>query len=344
MPGLWPKACGPEREDKVIRINGQPAASLIFGLAPGANALETAARIRAELAELSRYLPAGMSYVITYDTTPFVEISIHEVYKTLVEAIFLVCLVIYLFLQSIRATLVPVLAIPVVLLGTFAIMAACGFTINTLTMFGIVLAIGLLVDDAIVIVENAERLVHTGKISPRDATIASMREISGALIGVALVIASIFTPMAFMPGSSGIIYRQFSLTIVAAMLLSAVAALTFSPALCASLLKPARDSNRFFRAFNLHFEKLTKGCARQAIWLINHKWVGYGAYLACFALVIVLFRALPTSFVPDEDQGAFVGWCSCRLALQWNAPRKSWTACATTFLPMKGNRSKICSL
>lgn len=202
-------ALGAEQEGRIIRINGQPAASLIFGLAPGANALETAARIRAKLEELAAFFPAGMSYVITYDTTPFVEISIHEVYKTLVEAIFLVCCVIFLFLQNVRATLIPVLAIPVVLLGTFAVLAVAGFSVNTLTMFGIVLAIGLLVDDAIVVVENVERPMEERHCSPGEATLASMREIGGALVGVALVIASIFTPMAFMPGSAGIIYPSF---------------------------------------------------------------------------------------------------------------------------------------
>lgn len=297
----------PEREDKVIRINGQPAASLIFGLAPGANALETARRIRSRLEDLSKFFPAGMSYIITYDTTPFVEISIHEVYRTLVEAIVLVCLVIYLFLQSLRATFIPVLAIPVVLLGVFAILAVAGYSINTLTMFGIVLAIGLLVDDAIVVVENVERLMSEKKLSAFNATVASMSEIGGALVGVALVIASIFTPMAFMSGSAGIIYRQFSITIVSAMLLSALVALTFTPALCATFLRSAKNPVKIFVLFNKYFESLTGLYARQVGWILKHQISVWVSYIAGIIAMTLLFLSLPTSFVPDEDQGAFYG-------------------------------------
>lgn len=298
---------GPEKEDKIIRINGQPAASLIFGLAPGANALETAKNIRSKLDELAAWFPAGMSYIITYDTTPFVEISIHQVYRTLIEAVVLVCLVIFLFLQNFRATFIPVIAIPVVLLGTFAILGAAGYSINTLTMFGIVLAIGLLVDDAIVVVENVERLMLEENLSAHEATVASMKEIGGALVGVALVIASIFTPMAFMSGSAGIIYRQFSIAIVSAMLLSAVVALTFTPALCAGILRPAKSVWRFFEIFNKRFDRLAKIYSGQVQWILGHPLPVIALFLSAIALVAILFFHLPTSFVPDEDQGAFYG-------------------------------------
>ena len=297
-----------ERFDNVTRINGQPAASLIFGLAPGANAVETARAIKAKISELSAFFPPGMDYVITYDTTPFVEISIRQVYRTLVEAVVLVCLVMFLFLQNWRATFIPMIAIPVVLLGVFAVLALFGMSVNTLTMFGIVLAIGLLVDDAIVVVENVERLMVDDGLPPLEATRLSMRQIRGALVGVALVIASIFVPMAFMPGSVGIIYRQFSITIVTAMVLSALVALTLSPALCATMLRPHPARNRVFVAFNRIFDRCAARYTAQVRALLRHPWPVFVAFALGLAVTIFLLLRLPTSFVPEEDQGAFYGF------------------------------------
>ncbi len=229
-----------ERTDNVVaRINGKPASGLGIKLATGANALDTATAIKAKLAELQPYFPQGMKVVYPYDTTPFVKISIHEVVKTLFEAIILVFLVMYLFLQNMRATLIPTIAVPVVLLGTFAVLSMFGYSINTLTMFGMVLAIGLLVDDAIVVVENVERVMVEEKLSPKEATEKSMSQIQGALVGIAMVLSAVFVPMAFFGGSTGAIYRQFSITIVSAMALSVLVALVLTPALCATLLKPA---------------------------------------------------------------------------------------------------------
>ncbi|HNQ75282.1 MAG TPA: efflux RND transporter permease subunit, partial [Pseudothauera hydrothermalis] len=211
---------GAENYGTVARFNGQPAAGVGIRLAAGANALDTATAVRAKLDEMQRYFPQGVKYVVPYDTTPFVRISIQEVVKTLVEAVVLVFLVMYLFLQNLRATLIPTIAVPVVLLGTFGAMAAFGFSINTLTMFGMVLAIGLLVDDAIVVVENVERVMSEEGLPPKEATRRSMGQITGALIGIGLVLSAVFVPMAFFGGSTGVIYRQFSITIVSAMALS----------------------------------------------------------------------------------------------------------------------------
>ena len=220
------------------RFNGSPAAGLGINLATGANALDTAEAVRAKLEELRPLFPDNIEVSYPYDTTPFVEISIMEVVKTLFEGIALVFLVMFLFLQNFRATLIPTIAVPVVLLGTFAILLAFGFTVNTLTMFGMVLAIGLLVDDAIVVVENVERVMVEDGLSPREATRKSMGQITGALVGIALVLSAVFIPMAFFPGSTGAIYRQFSITIVSAMVLSVLVALILTPALCATMLKP----------------------------------------------------------------------------------------------------------
>jgi multidrug efflux pump len=231
---------GGENYNMVTKINGQAATGLGIKLATGANALDTAAAIKASWHNCS-LLPAGLKVVYPYDTTPFVKISIHEVVKTLFEAIILVFLVMYLFLQNLRATLIPTIAVPVVLLGTFAVLAAFGFSINTLTMFGMVLAIGLLVDDAIVVVENVERVMVEDKLPPKEATQKSMEQIQGALVGIAMVLSAVFIPMAFFGGSTGAIYRQFSLTIVSAMALSVLVALILTPALCATLLKPASE-------------------------------------------------------------------------------------------------------
>src|SRR5882724_4611426 len=303
---------GAESYSIYTEYNGHPAAGLAVKLATGANALETANAVRATMDKLAPFFPAGLQLVYPYDTTPFVRVSIDEVVKTLFEAIVLVFLVMYLFLQNIRATLIPTIAVPVVLLGTFGIMSAFGFTINTLSMFGLVLAIGLLVDDAIVVVENVERVMSEEGLSPLEATRKAMAQITGALVGVAVVLSAVFIPVAFSGGSVGAIYRQFSLTIVAAMLLSVFVALSLTPALCAMMLKPARHGGEaskkgFFGAFNRAFEhgrdKYVGGVrhviSRFARWLLI-----YGALIVAVGL---LFVRLPNGFLPDEDQGtAFV--------------------------------------
>ena len=225
------------------RFNGQPAAGLAVSLATGANALDTMDRVNAEVAKLSKNFPQGVEVYTPFDTTPFVSLAIQEVVKTLIEAVILVFLVMYLFLQNFRATLIPTIAVPVVLLGTFAVLYACGFTINTLTMFAMVLAIGLLVDDAIVVVENVERIMSEEGLSPHDATVKSMKQISGALVSVATVLSAVFIPMAFFGGSTGVIYRQFSITIVSAMVLSVLVAMVLTPALCSTLLKPVEKGH-----------------------------------------------------------------------------------------------------
>src|SRR5574343_77875 len=222
-------------------FNGKPSAGIAIKLASGANALDTAEAVRAKVTEMSGFFPKGLKVVYPYDTTPFVKISIEEVVKTLAEAVVLVGVVMYVFLQNFRATLIPTIAVPVVLLGTFGVMAALGFSINTLTMFGMVLAIGLLVDDAIVVVENVERVMNEEGLPPREATRKSMGQITGALIGIALVLAAVFVPMAFFSGSTGVIYRQFAITIVSAMVLSVLVAMVFTPALCATLLKRSEE-------------------------------------------------------------------------------------------------------
>jgi multidrug efflux pump len=303
---------GAQDYSTVARYNGQPAAGIGVKLAAGANALKTATAVRAALAEMKRYFPAGVDVVIPYDTTPFVKISIEEVVKTLLEAIVLVFLVMFLFLQNFRATLIPTIAVPVVLLGTFGVMAAFGFSINTLTMFGTVLAIGLLVDDAIVVVENVERVMSEEGLSARDATRKSMGQITGALVGIGLVLSAVFVPMAFFGGSTGVIYRQFSITIVAAMALSVLIALVFTPALCVTMLKPVAKGQShseggwfsgFFRWFNGMFERNT-GRYEAAVGRILR---GSGRYLVIYALIVValgfLFVRMPTSFLPEEDQG-----------------------------------------
>jgi HAE1 family hydrophobic/amphiphilic exporter-1 len=242
--------------------NGKPAAAMAIRQAPGANALDTADAVKAKLAEMSRYFPAGMKVVYPYDTTPFVKVAIHEVIKTLVEAVGLVFIVMWLFMGNMRATLIPTIAVPVVLLGTFAVLMLCGYSINMLTMFAMVLAIGLLVDDAIVVVENVERIMSEEGLSPMDATAKSMDQITPALIGIGLVLSAVFAPMAFFGGSTGVIYRQFSVTIAASMLLSVVVALILTPVLCASMLKPvvkgheaAEGAIWFLRPFFLWFDR-----------------------------------------------------------------------------------------
>ncbi|EDY8700897.1 efflux RND transporter permease subunit [Salmonella enterica] len=302
---------GGENYNVVARINGKPASGLGIKLATGANALDTATAIKAKLAELQPFFPQGMKVVYPYDTTPFVKISIHEVVKTLFEAIILVFLVMYLFLQNIRATLIPTIAVPVVLLGTFAVLAAFGYSINTLTMFGMVLAIGLLVDDAIVVVENVERVMMEDNLSPQEATEKSMSQIQGALVGIAMVLSAVFIPMAFFGGSTGAIYRQFSITIVSAMALSVLVALILTPALCATLLKPVSAEHHekksgFFGWFNTRFDHSINHYTNSVSGIVRNT----GRYLIIYLLIVVgmavLFLRLPTSFLPEEDQGVFL--------------------------------------
>ncbi|RJT26284.1 multidrug efflux RND transporter permease subunit AcrB [Buttiauxella izardii] len=302
---------GGENYNVVARFNGQPASGLGIKLATGANALDTANAVRATVEKLQPFFPAGLKVVYPYDTTPFVKISIKEVVKTLVEAIVLVFLVMYLFLQNFRATLIPTIAVPVVLLGTFAILAIFGYSINTLTMFGMVLAIGLLVDDAIVVVENVERVMVEEGLPPKEATRKSMEQIQGALVGIAMVLSAVFIPMAFFGGSTGAIYRQFSITIVSAMVLSVLVAMILTPALCATLLKPIakgehHEKKGFFGWFNNMFDKSTHHYTDS----VGNILRSTGRYLVLYLLIVVgmafLFIRLPSSFLPDEDQGVFL--------------------------------------
>ncbi|MFP1722143.1 efflux RND transporter permease subunit [Lonsdalea quercina] len=302
---------GGEDYSVVARYNGQPASGLGIKLATGANALDTANAVKAELAKLQAQFPSGLKVVYPYDTTPFVKISINEVVKTLIEAIVLVFLVMYLFLQNFRATLIPTIAVPVVLLGTFAILSAFGYSINTLTMFAMVLAIGLLVDDAIVVVENVERVMAEEGLSPKEATRKSMGQIQGALVGIALVLSAVFVPMAFSGGSTGAIYRQFSVTIVSSMVLSVLVALILTPALCATLLKPVDNQGHgktkgFFGWFNRLFEKSTHHYTDSVANILRST----GRYVLIYLLLVVglglMFLRLPSSFLPQEDQGVLL--------------------------------------
>ncbi|SDI27512.1 efflux RND transporter permease subunit [Pseudomonas panipatensis] len=291
------------------QFNGKPASGIAIKLATGANALDTAKEIRATIDRLKPFFPQGMKIVYPYDTTPVVSSSIHEVVKTLGEAILLVFLVMYLFLQNFRATLIPTIAVPVVLLGTFGVLAAFGFSINTLTMFGMVLAIGLLVDDAIVVVENVERVMAEEGLSPKEAARKSMGQIQGALVGIALVLSAVFLPMAFFGGSTGVIYRQFSITIVSAMALSVLVALILTPALCATMLKPVEKGDHgehkrgFFGWFNRKFIDTTHSYERGVVSILKHRAPYLLMYVVIVAGMIWLFTRIPTSFLPDEDQG-----------------------------------------
>ncbi|MCF8710202.1 efflux RND transporter permease subunit [Rhizorhapis sp. SPR117] len=289
------------------RYNGKPAAGFRISLAPGANALDTVDAVKAKVAELSEQFPPDIRVAYPLDTTPFVRLSLEQVIHTLVEAVVLVFLVMLLFLQNWRATLIPTIAVPVVLLGSFAVLYAAGFTINTLTLFGMVLAIGLLVDDAIVVVENVERLIQEEGLSPKEAARKSMDEISGALIGIGAVLSAVFLPMAFFGGSTGVIYRQFSITIVSSMVLSVLVALILTPALCATILKPARETPHhetgFFGWFNRIFDR---GVDRYAnsVRRVERRWGrSLGVYLLITIGMAILFLRLPTGFLPEEDQG-----------------------------------------
>ncbi|NHZ90788.1 efflux RND transporter permease subunit [Massilia sp. CCM 8733] len=299
---------GSENYSIVARFNGKSAAGVAIKLATGGNALDTATKVKARMAEMEKNFPAGMKAVVAFDTSPFVKLSIEEVVKTLVEAIVLVFLVMYLFLQNFRATLIPTMAVPVVLLGTFGVLSILGYSINTLTMFAMVLAIGLLVDDAIVVVENVERIMSEEGLSPKEATRKSMGQITGALVGIALVLSAVFVPMAFFSGSTGVIYRQFSITIVSAMVLSVLVAMVFTPALCATLLQPVEKGHKaastgFFGWFNRSFDK---GSRRYQGW-VGTLIARTGRTLVVYAILALVmavgFLRLPTSFLPAEDQG-----------------------------------------
>ncbi|MGX9786925.1 efflux RND transporter permease subunit [Janthinobacterium lividum] len=299
---------GRENYNTVARYNGHAATGVAIKLATGANALDTANAAKAMLGNLSKQFPEGMSYQVAFDTTPFVKLSIEEVVKTLVEAVILVFLVMYLFLQNFRATLIPTMAVPVVLLGTFGILNAFGYSINTLTMFAMVLAIGLLVDDAIVVVENVERVMSEEGLSPLEATRKSMTQITGALVGIAMVLSAVFVPMAFFGGSTGVIYRQFSITIVSSMVLSVVVALVFTPALCATLLKPVEKGHHatnkgFFGWFNRSFDSSSNKYQSLVGAMITHRARSMLLYVLLLAGLVFIFMRLPTSFLPEEDQG-----------------------------------------
>ncbi|MGE5648021.1 MAG: efflux RND transporter permease subunit [Acidobacteriota bacterium] len=305
---------GTELYDIEAYHDGRPSSALAIRQAAGANALETANRIRARLQELSRYFPHGMKVVYPYDTTPFTTVAINEVVKTLIEAIVLVFFVMLIFMGNMRATLIPTIAVPVVLLGTFAVLGAFGYSINMLTMFAMVLAIGLLVDDAIVVVENVERIMSEEGLSPREATAKSMDQITSALIGIGLVLSAVFGPMAFFAGSTGVIYRQFSVTIIASMMLSVVVALILTPVLCASLLKPvpaghepAESAPRLVRPFLLWFDRMFYWVRDRYVNVVKHSLFKKLRYVAVYVLLVAaigyLFVRLPTSYLPEEDQG-----------------------------------------
>ena len=295
--------------------NGKPLGGMAVRLAAGANALETGNRIKAKMAELSKFFPPGMKVAYPYDSTPFVKISIEEVVRTLIEAVCLVFIIMFLFLQNIRATLIPTIAVPVVLLGTMGVLSIAGFSINTLTMFALVIVIGLLVDDAIVVVENVERIMTEEGLSPHDATIKSMGQITSALWGIATVLTAVFLPMAFFSGSTGVIYRQFSITIISAMILSVFVAMILTPALCATILKPVAKGHvagesGWFSGFFRHFNRVFDFCRSKYEGIVGRSFgkplrylVAYGGIVAAMGY---FFMHLPTSFLPEEDQGFII--------------------------------------
>jgi len=306
---------GTENYELQSFYNGKPLGGMAIRLAAGANALETGDRVKAKMEELAKYFPPGMKVVYPYDTTPFVKISIEEVVQTLIEAVCLVFLVMFLFLQNFRATLIPTIAVPVVLLGTMGVLAAAGFSINTLTMFALVIVIGLLVDDAIVVVENVERIMSEEGLSPHDATIKSMGQITSALWGIATVLTAVFLPMAFFGGSTGVIYRQFSITIIAAMILSVLVAMILTPALCSTLLMPIEQGHapgecgpfcQFFQWFNRAFDF----CRTKYEGIVGRSFGKPLRYLVLYSAIVAImtffFLRLPTSFLPDEDQGFLI--------------------------------------
>ena len=305
---------GTERYDVIATYNGKPSAAMAIRQAAGANALETADAVKRKLEEMSRYFPPGMKVIYPYDTTPFTQVAIEEVVKTLFEAVLLVFVIMYLFMGTFRATFIPTIAVPVVLLGTFAVLGLFGFSINMLTMFAMVLAIGLLVDDAIVVVENVERIMSEEGIGPREATAKSMGEITSALIGIGLVLSAVFGPMAFFPGSTGVIYRQFSVTVIASMLLSVLVALILTPVLCASFLKPVPKGHEpadnavfFLRPFFRWFDRVFFRARDFYVSSVGHVLAKKLRYLTLFLLIVgamgCLFQRMPTAYLPDEDQG-----------------------------------------
>jgi len=299
---------GSENYNVMARYNGMPASGMAIRPALGANALETVDIVKKKVAELSQFFPPGVKAIYPYDTTLFVRISVEEVVKTLIEAVILVFVVMFIFLQSWRATLIPTIAVPVVLLGTFGVMAAAGYSINTLTLFGLVLAIGLLVDDAIVVVENVERVMQEEGLSPKEATRKSMDQISGALVGIGLVLCAAFVPMAFFTGSSGVIYRQFSLTIVSSVVLSVLVALILTPALCATMLKPVAKDHGInkrgpFCWFNRAFERTADRYTHAVGVFLRHYVLSLIPYIGIGVAVVMLFMHAPTGFLPDEDTG-----------------------------------------
>ncbi len=299
---------GSQSYDFSARYSGKPATGMAISLASGANALATADRVKAKIAELQQYFPPGMTAVYPYDTTPFVKASIKEVVKTLLEAIFLVFIVMFVFLQNFRATLIPMIAVPVVLFGTFGALSVFGYSINMLTMFALVLAIGLLVDDAIVVVENVERIMTEENLSPREAAKKSMTQITGALFGIVMVLCAVLVPMAFFGGATGVIYRQFSITLVSALVLSLMVAIILTPALCATIIKPIQKGDKhekggFFGWFNRMFATNSKRYQNAVGHLLKAPLLSMLVYAGIIAVVAVMFLRLPTSFLPDEDQG-----------------------------------------
>jgi len=305
---------GTELYDIVTSYNGSPIGGLAIRQAAGANALDTADAVRAKMAEMERFFPEGVKVVFPHDTTPFIRVAINEVVKTLFIAIFLVFMVMWLFMGNMRATLIPTIAVPVVLLGTFAVIGLLGYSINMLTMFAMVLAIGLLVDDAIVVVENVERIMAEEGLSPKEATAKSMMQITSALVGIGLVLSAVFGPMAFFPGSTGVIYRQFSVTIIASMLLSVAVALILTPVLCATLLKPvkaghepAENAHPLLRPFFLWFDRMFFGLRDRYVKVVGHSMTRKKRYALVFVIIIVvmgvLFARMPKAYLPDEDQG-----------------------------------------
>ena len=299
---------GADNYSKIARYKGVPVAGFAVKVAPGANALETHGRVINRLEELRDFFPSDMDYRIPYDMTPFISLSIENVVMTLIEAVVLVVLIMFLFLGNLRATIIPSITVPVVLLGTFGVLAYFGYSINTLTMFAMVLAIGLLVDDAIIVVENVERVMHEEDLPAKEATFRSMNQISGALIGIGLVLSAVFLPMAFFPGSAGVIYEQFAVTIASAMILSVLAAFILTPALCATFLKPVdreAESKGFFGWFNRKFEGMTQGYKRSLGGILRFKHSFLVVYLLIVAGVAVLYTKTPSGFLPQEDQGLF---------------------------------------
>ncbi|HYG46297.1 MAG TPA: efflux RND transporter permease subunit, partial [Bordetella sp.] len=328
-------------------FNGKPASGLAIKLAPGANALDTVDAVRDTINSLKPFFPPGMDVVYPYDTSPFVSLSIESVIHTLIEAIILVFLVMYLFLQNFRATLIPTLAVPVVLLGTFGVLAAFGYSINTLTMFGMVLAIGLLVDDAIVVVENVERVMAEEGLSPRQATRKSMDQITGALVGIALVLSAVFVPMAFFGGSTGVIYRQFSITIVSSMVLSVLVAIVFTPALCATLLKRIPKGHHatktgFFGWFNRFFDRSTHGYANSVARGLSRTRRLMLIYLVLLLVMGWMFTRIPTSFLPNEDQGIL--FAQVQAPAGATAERTSQTVAAATRYLLEDEKDAVASV